>query len=128
MNGQTELGQRTLTVGKKGKAKDMHLEKSHIECGNCEQAFCQTCAARGLLRINMCPRCLKPGPDLTKVHRNVAKLLQQVQVKCRYESCQQIVPYDELQMHELSCSECDQCLRNCGKCGVMVPKAALQNH
>ena len=63
------------------------------------------------------------------MHRNVAKLLDQFKITCRYfDQCQQILPYKELRSHELDCPSCDSCLRKCPKCNTSVTKLAFKSH
>ena len=81
------------------------------------------------MNVNMCPSCLCVEPQFAKIPRNIAKLLEQFKVKCRYfDTCQQTLDYKELKAHELECTACQSCQKKCPKCSQLYGRTAEQAH
>jgi len=125
-----------------------------VSCGVCQANFCECCINRWLdekLIIKSCPnRCIFVKAKSPPI---VFDLLSELKFTCAHKAkgCEEILGYDQLEKHELSCNfqtksckgcsitlplkelleheqTCELILKSCEHCKRMFNKAEFENH
>ncbi|CAF1052791.1 unnamed protein product [Adineta steineri] len=98
-----------------------------VACRKCETPFCSTCMNRWLAnRTITCPTCCDTYIE-RKCPPFVTKVLSHLQIICFYQAngCQEILPYEALDKHEI---ECGYQFAKCPGCQLEMLKKDFLNH
>jgi len=94
-------------------------------CKNCDNYFCDTCITQWVKTndLKQCPnRCTFVKGDVPRIIRS---LLSELKIKCRYEGCQEVVGYEQLEKHE---TDCGFRRRKCIGCNLFYNQSLLSQH
>jgi hypothetical protein len=87
--------------------------------------FCQKCLQKWIIKQNSCPNCRGKVTLNEKPEKTLIEDLDDVKIKCKYETCKEIVLYSSLEKHEAYCNM-SPCL--CKYCGFKGIKSEVDKH
>jgi len=74
------------------------------ECLKCGTMYCGPCIDDWLSKKNECPMgCTDARANIKIISGALAKIYKNLDVRCKYETCQKVVKLSDLEQHELSC-------------------------
>ncbi|CAF1505648.1 unnamed protein product [Didymodactylos carnosus] len=94
-----------------------------VACKTCLNSFCLNCVKQWLEQKTICP--FNCQYEQRKSPPILITLLSKLKIRCSYNECDQILPYESLEKHE---NECLYQLLTCRGCEKMILRKDLVEH
>ncbi len=90
-----------------------NIVKEPLQCGECENLFCEKCISNHLENYNSCPNCKDEPFKQIKLSKFIKLQLEELEFNCPFD-CGEKLGYYELENHRIACVN----LENFYKCNL----------